>query len=130
MARVVQVALVVDDSMLIRHTVCRFLESRGFLVESATNGREALDMMSGTGLQPDVIFTDLVMPQMTGGELIQQLKANPQTAPIPIILLVTKRGPEPPVESKDAVFVIYKDIAIQEQLEKALEAADSQRGKR
>ena len=32
------VALVVDDSMLIRHTVCRFLEERGFSVECATNG--------------------------------------------------------------------------------------------
>ena len=37
------VALVVDDSMLIRHTVCRFLEERGFTVESATNGQEAVD---------------------------------------------------------------------------------------
>jgi len=36
------VALVVYDSMLIRHTVCRFLEERGFVVESATNGVEAL----------------------------------------------------------------------------------------
>ena len=36
------VALVVDDSMLIRYTVCHFLEQRGFAVESATNGEEAL----------------------------------------------------------------------------------------
>jgi CheY-like chemotaxis protein len=36
------VALVVDDSMVIRHTICRFLEDRGFAVESASNGVEAL----------------------------------------------------------------------------------------
>ena len=38
-------ALIVDDSMLIRHTVCRFLEERGFVVESAANGREALEAL-------------------------------------------------------------------------------------
>ena len=39
-------ALVVDDSMLVRHTVCRFLEERGFAVESATNGVEALEILA------------------------------------------------------------------------------------
>ena len=38
-------ALVVDDSMLIRHSVCRFLEERGFIVEAATNGVEALECL-------------------------------------------------------------------------------------
>ena len=40
------VALVVDDSILIRYTVCRFLEQRGFSVESATNAREAVEALS------------------------------------------------------------------------------------
>ena len=39
-------ALVIDDSMLIRHTVCRFLESRGFKVETAANGIAALEALS------------------------------------------------------------------------------------
>ena len=50
-------ALVVDDSMLIRHAVCRFLEERGFAVESATNGVEALEVL--TTFFPDIIITDL-----------------------------------------------------------------------
>jgi CheY-like chemotaxis protein len=124
---VARLALVVDDSMLIRHTVCRFLEERGFTAESATNGAEALEMLKATGLQPEVILTDLVMPVMTGGELIQQLKADPTRNKIPIILLVSKRFPESPGEAKDAVYVIYKDIEIQEQLEKALIAAVGER---
>ena len=41
-----QIALVVDDSMLIRHTVCRFLEQRGFSVASAANGAEAMQILS------------------------------------------------------------------------------------
>src|SRR5919201_2815775 len=108
-----RLALVVDDSMLIRHTVCRFLEGRGFTVESATNGREALDMIKALRLRPNLILTDLLMPTMTGGEFIEHLKAEPLTASIPIVLLVTKRSAEPPVEAQHAVYVIYKDIDVQ-----------------
>lgn len=118
-----RLALVVDDSMLIRHTVCRFLEERGYRAESATNGREALDMMKAWGAPPHVILTDMVMPTMSGGELIEHLKANPKTASIPIVLLVSKHNPEPAAAAKHAVYVIYKDIDILEQLEKALVAA-------
>lgn len=118
-----RLALVVDDSMLIRHTVCRFLEERGYTAESATNGREALDLIKGRGVRPHVLFTDLVMPVMTGGELIEQLKTNPSTASIPIVLLVSKQGSGPPAEARHAVYVIYKDIEIRAQLEMALALA-------
>ena len=70
------VALVVDDSMIIRHTVCRFLEERGFAVESAANGREALEALER--MNPDLIITDLQMPKMDGGELIEALKNRPE----------------------------------------------------
>ena len=83
------VALVVDDSMLIRYTVCRSLEERGFAVESATNGVEALQILER--MHPDVIVTDMHMPKMSGGELITALKKNPKTANIPIII-VARRG--------------------------------------
>ena len=53
-------ALVIDDSMLIRHTVCRILEKRGFTVETATDGAAALEVLKT--FRPDVIFTDLQMP--------------------------------------------------------------------
>src|ERR1700728_3831072 len=79
------VALVVDDSMLIRYTVCRSLEERGFTVESATNGVEALQILER--VHPAVIVTDMQMPKMSGGELITALKQNPQTANIPIIIV-------------------------------------------
>ncbi len=124
-----RLALVVDDSMLIRHTVCRFLEERGYTAESATNGREALDLIKTQRLRPQVIFTDLVMPVMMGGEFIDRLKADPATASIPIILLVSKRGPEPPAEAKHAVYVIYKDIEILVQLEMALALAKNKPAK-
>jgi CheY-like chemotaxis protein len=112
-------ALVVDDSMLIRYTVCRFLEERGFTVESATNGVEALQLLER--VRPDLIFTDMQMPKMSGSELITALKKNPETAGIPIII-VAGRASGFDEKEKRANFAIYKDIDIQGQLEKALDA--------
>lgn len=113
-----KLALVVDDSMLIRHTVCRFLEDRGFRVESATNGIEAMEMLCA--LQPDIIVTDLQMPKMDGHELISALKGKPQTSEIPVVILAGKNQPVQPTEAAGR-YVIYKDIDIVDQLGRALE---------
>jgi len=113
------VALVVDDSMLIRHTVCRFLEERGYTVESATNGQEALPIVNR--IHPDIIITDMQMPKMTGTELITALKAQPETANIPIVIVAGKNSGFDAGEYR-ANFAIFKDIDIEAQLTKALEA--------
>jgi CheY-like chemotaxis protein len=113
------VALVVDDSMLIRYTVCRFLEERGFTVESATNGVEALQILER--VHPHLIVTDMQMPKMSGSELITALKSKPGTANIPIII-VAGRASGFDQKEKRANFAIYKDIDIQGQLDKALDA--------
>ena len=111
--------MVVDDSMLIRYTVCRFLEERGFAVEAATNGVEALQILDR--VHPDLIVTDMQMPKMSGSELITALKKNPETANIPIII-VAGRASGFDEKEKRVNFAIYKDIDIQAQLEKALDA--------
>jgi CheY-like chemotaxis protein len=112
------VALVVDDSMLIRHTVCRFLEVRGFVVESATNGQEALEALKM--MKPDIIVTDIQMPKMSGSELITAVKGNPALANIPIVIVAGKQSGFERTETR-ANFTIFKDIDIEEQLGKALE---------
>ena len=116
------VALVVDDSMVIRHTICRFLEERGFAVESASNGIEALEVL--TRVRPGLVVTDMQMPGMSGGELITALKSKPETAGIPIVI-VTGRSSGFDSNETRAQFTIFKDIEIQEQLEKAVTATAS-----
>ena len=115
-------ALVVDDSMLIRHTVCRFLEERGFEVESATNGQDALRILNESGFRPDIIVTDMQMPKMTGSELITALKENPSYVEIPIVILSAKQT-SPDLLERRANYVIFKDIDIEQQLQTALTAA-------
>lgn len=82
------VALVVDDSMLIRYAVSRLLEKHGFMVESAGDGVEALEILSR--VQPDMIVTDLQMPKMSGHELIVAVRSKPETAQIPIIIIASR----------------------------------------
>ena len=115
-----RVALVVDDSMLIRHTVCRFLEERGFTVESATNPVEALELL--VSISPQLIITDMQMPKMSGSEFITALKAKTETASIPIVILAGKQSGFEKTE-KRANYAIFKDIDIESQLEIALREA-------
>jgi CheY-like chemotaxis protein len=112
-------ALVIDDSMLIRHTVCRFLESRGFKVEAAADGIAALETMEL--IRPDLIVTDLQMPQLSGYQLIDTLKADEQTASIPILVLAAKPLAEVPMDTRVHAF-IYKDLNVEEQMDQALES--------
>ncbi len=111
-------ALVIDDSMLIRHTLGRFLEKRGFKVETATDGVAALEILKA--ITPDLILTDLQMPRLSGYELIDALKANAETASIPVLVLAAKPLSGKPVETRIHTF-IYKDLNVEEQLEQALE---------
>jgi CheY-like chemotaxis protein len=112
------VALVVDDSMLIRHTICRFLEERGFAVESATNGQEALEALKR--VRPDILITDIQMPKMSGTELITAVKSDPVLAAIPIVIVAGKQSGFEHTE-KRANYTIFKDIDIEDQLAKALQ---------
>jgi CheY-like chemotaxis protein len=115
-----RVALVVDDSMLIRHTVCRFLEERGFTVESATNPVEALEIL--TRVEPQLIITDMQMPRMSGSEFISALKADARTSTIPIVILAGRQSGFQNTENR-ANYAIFKDIDIESQLQLALSAA-------
>jgi len=111
-----RVALVVDDSMLIRHTVCRFLEDRGYTVETATNGMEALETLES--VSPCLIVTDLQMPKMTGIELIAALRSRPSTASIPVVVLTGSRTQPTP---ETFPHVVCKDIDIEAELARALD---------
>ena len=104
--------------MLIRHIVCRFLEERGVRVESATNGVEALQKLND--FHPDLIITDIEMPHMDGHELIQTLKARPETANIPIVAVARKKYAPEEGGVPGADCMIIKSADIVTQLEEAL----------
>ena len=121
-----KVALVVDDSMLIRYSLCRFLETQGFAVEAAVNGAEALEVLDR--LRPDLIVTDMRMPKMSGSEFITALKSKEETSRIPVIVVTSKANGTCQPDQR-AEFVIYKDIDVEVQLDAALEAVMGDKGR-
>jgi two-component system chemotaxis response regulator CheY len=79
--------LLVDDSELMRRYVARTLEMMGieFGIREASNGREAID--KARDIRPDVIITDLNMPEMNGEELVARVAGDPELGGIPILVL-------------------------------------------
>lgn len=60
---------------------------------TANSGAEALDMLAQEHIRPDTIFLDLNMPMMDGKECLAELKNNPQTRDIPVIIFSTSSDP-------------------------------------
>lgn len=77
--------LVVDDEPDIRDTLRDVLEDEGYRVVVASNGREALALLTG-GPAPSVVVLDLLMPIMNGNDLYEAMRADPNLSEIPIIV--------------------------------------------
>lgn len=84
------VILVVDDDSATRFMVRSILEIAGHEVIEASHGSAALQLISPERV-PDVVVTDLVMPVLDGKELIAQLRSQPATATIPIVVVSGSR---------------------------------------
>jgi two-component system sensor histidine kinase/response regulator len=79
--------LVVDDEEINRDILRALIESHGYTVIEAVNGEEALRRIAEAS--PDVILLDIMMPIMDGFETCRKLKADPLTAPIPVLLVTS-----------------------------------------
>lgn len=89
--------LIVDDSATMLMSVRQSLEMVGLKVESARDGLEALTRLK-TGFKPDLIITDINMPQMNGIELIKNARALLRFTPI--LALTTESQAEKRDEAK------------------------------
>lgn len=80
--------LVVEDNAELKIYVFNSLSDR-YEVRDASNGREALEVIS-TGWIPDIVVTDLMMPEMDGMELTNHIRSDFSTSHIPIIMITAK----------------------------------------
>lgn len=77
--------LVADDDAWILRMVTTVLEKRGYIVDTASDGEEAMQKAMAT--KPDLVVTDVMMPNMDGWALIKALRARPEFAFVPVIFL-------------------------------------------
>ena len=85
-ARSSAAVLVVEDEQDIRETLRDILEMEGYRVRCASNGKEALDALAEMP-RPRLILLDLMMPVMSGYELLQALRANDDLSSIPVTVV-------------------------------------------
>ena len=95
--------LIVDDDYDTRTVVKTILVGSGYTVEEASGGQEALDTLER--YHPDLIVLDIMMPGMSGYDVVVHLKQKPATQNIPIIMLTAKSEPEDLITG-------YKDYAV------------------
>jgi signal transduction histidine kinase/CheY-like chemotaxis protein len=106
--------LIVDDDEAARYVIRRFLAESFFTIIEASNGPEGLRRARED--RPRVIFLDLMMPQMSGFEVLEQLESDPVTRNIPVIIITSKLLKDRerrPLDGK-AVAVLSKETASRE----------------
>ena len=92
--------MTVDDSASIRQMVVFTLKQGGYEVIEAGDGREALAKLNGA--QPDMIITDLNMPNLDGIDLIRAVRSDATRRFLPIVMLTTESQETRKQEGKEA----------------------------
>jgi two-component system phosphate regulon response regulator PhoB len=85
MGDAVRRVLLAEDDRFLRKAAETALKRHGFTVVAAVDGEEALRLARAA--PPDLVLVDLIMPRMQGFEVLRALKADPATAPIPVVIL-------------------------------------------
>lgn len=92
--------LIVDDEPMTRNLLRLMLERAGFAISEAEDGLKALLMVAEQ--PPDVLLLDVMMPNMDGLTVCEKLRAQAETAVLPIILLSARASPESVKEGMEA----------------------------
>ncbi|EFJ46446.1 hypothetical protein VOLCADRAFT_93268 [Volvox carteri f. nagariensis] len=99
--------LSVDDDPINQMVVENLLSPEGYKVEQAMSGSEALDFLKKTATLPDVILLDIMMPDMSGYEVCQEIRRRYSAVSIPIIMVSAKGHPEHVMKGLEAGSVDY-----------------------
>ncbi len=87
--------LVVDDDFDLRQTLREILEDEGYAVDTAPNGKEALELLHRSN-PPRVVVLDLMMPVMDGWQLLDALKQDDSLADIPVVVISAAKAVRAP----------------------------------
>jgi CheY-like chemotaxis protein len=92
--------LIIEDDELVSRMYAKVLTYEGIEVVVAGSGREGIEKAKQE--QPELIFCDVMMPQMNGIEVLERLKADGETSEIPVIMLTNLSG------TQDAELAVQK----------------------
>ncbi|MEX5565752.1 response regulator [Pseudophaeobacter sp. 1A16562] len=92
--------LAIDDSRTIRNLLAATLEEAGFEYHCAVDGREGVDMYPAVA--PDVVITDINMPNLDGFGVIEELRGDGINSKVPILVLTTESAAEMKTRARNA----------------------------
>jgi DNA-binding response OmpR family regulator len=113
------VLLVVDDDDDIRESLRDALTEEDYIVLTARNGMEALDMLHGlNGLpRPDIVLLDVMMPGVNGWGFLQAKNADVEVIDIPVVLLTALRSDSVRAhDPRGACLIVHKPISLEKLL--------------
>lgn len=84
--------MIVDDSPSVRHVNSRLIKNSGWEPVVAKDGSEALEMLLSSPELPDIVLTDVEMPEMDGYELLSLIRQNNQLKHLPVVMITSRAG--------------------------------------
>jgi DNA-binding response OmpR family regulator len=108
--------LVVDDEPMLRATLGQVLTDEGYVVDLAIDGNDALAHVHAA--RPDAILLDLLMPGMNGRQFLQELRAEPAFADIPVLIMTAVHGLNVNLATLGASEVVEKPFDVDDLLNK------------
>jgi CheY-like chemotaxis protein len=115
----VKTILIVDDESDMRDALQAILEGEGYRVLSASNGRQALDLME-KGAAADLVLLDVMMPLMTGYQLLDCMEETPELRTLAVVMM---SAVEPPTRISDRWMSFLMKPFSYDDLLKAIRAA-------
>ena len=105
-----QTLMIVDDDPQLMRVLSMFFDSEGYHVIQARSGREALDKLQE--YSPDVILLDLMMPEISGDEVVRQIRANHKLRHLPVIIFTAAETREDELRNAGASYFIAKPFSL------------------
>ena len=107
--------LLVEDDRYLRRACETALRQRGFAVSTAVDGAAALEAIASE--LPDLVLLDLLMPRVTGVEVLRSLRSRPETRALPVLILSNSSREQDMEEIKQlgvAGYHVKSDLSLQE----------------
>jgi len=114
--------LIVEDDMVLQKSLSEYLSSEGFDVACASDGEEGAQ--KAISEKPDLILLDIILPKKDGYEVLQEVRATPETGHIPVILLTNLDGiadVEKALELGATTYLVKADYKLEEITKKVKE---------
>lgn len=114
--------LIIEDDLTLRKVLSEFLETEGFLVKTASDGEEGVNLINSSDF--DVVLLDIILPKKNGFEVLKEIRDNKEKSKVPFILL-TNLGSlddiEKALELGATTYLVKGDYQIKEVVEKIKE---------